>query len=210
MAEKLNTEALRVLVARNPKLLQRNPHLAELLGTGAGKKKIQPKGRKPSASRRVISFPPPEGILPLAWVCTKFTIPSAPMGKPRMTQSDKWNKRNEVVRYRQWADAARLATGGRHPDPIRVDIIAYLPIPKSHSAKLHQAKLGNLHRSKPDFDNISKGVCDALWKHDDSGIACGYTEKRWADDLGPRLELTVYHLKSADHPPAGGLSGAES
>ena len=31
----------------------------------------------------------------------RFTIPGAPMGKPRMTKQDKWKKRACVVRFRK-------------------------------------------------------------------------------------------------------------
>jgi uncharacterized cupin superfamily protein len=41
-----------------------------------------------------------------------FTIPGNPVGKPRMTQRDKWAKRPAVLRYREWADRARAAYAG--------------------------------------------------------------------------------------------------
>jgi len=49
---------------------------------------------------------------------------------------------------------------------------------------------GQLHRQKPDRDNVDKGILDALWD-EDSGIACGYLEKRWEDTDGPRIELII-------------------
>lgn len=120
-----------------------------------------------------------------------FTIPGAPIGKPRMTQRDKWKKRPCVMRYRAWADSARAAAPKDMPkDPVDVNFTAYLPMPKSWSAKKREAMRGQLHRQKPDVDNIFKSLADALWKSD-CGIAIGSFCKRWDDGKGPRTEMAV-------------------
>lgn len=159
---------------RKPGMLARNPHLQVLESQG------------PAA----ILLPPPAAAA--NWVSVTYTIMGVPMGKPRMTRADKWKKRDCVLRYRAWADAARAATPGRPTNPIRVDAVAFLPMPKSWSRKKQALLVGQLHRQKPDYDNISKALGDALWKDDDSGIACGYMEKRWADDAGPRMVVTIW------------------
>lgn len=120
-----------------------------------------------------------------------FTIPGAPIGKPRMTQRDKWKKRPCVMRYREWADRARLsAPEGMTQDPTDVNWTAYLPMPKSWSEKKREAMMGQLHRQKPDSDNISKALFDALFKSD-CGIATGSFRKCWDDGNGPRLIVAV-------------------
>jgi Holliday junction resolvase RusA-like endonuclease len=122
----------------------------------------------------------------------KFTIPGTPMGKPRMTQRDKWAKRDVVLRYRDWADGARAAAPADLPArPLRVNWTAYLPMPASWSKKKRASHFGMLHRAKPDRDNIDKAVLDALWP-DDSCISCGSIAKFWEDELGPRLEVEVF------------------
>ena len=121
----------------------------------------------------------------------RFTVYGNPMGKPRMTQRDKWAKRPCVLRYREWADKIRAAIPENMPkDPISVSWTAYLPIPKSHSAKKAEALRGQLHRQKFDRDNIDKGVLDSLLK-DDCRVAQGALEKRWDDGNGPRIEIIV-------------------
>jgi len=120
-----------------------------------------------------------------------FTIPGAPMGKPRMTRRDKWKKRPAVVKYRNWADRARAAAPSDLPaEPISVSWVAYLPLPKSWRKPLQDAMRWQLHRHKPDRDNIDKALLDALFKND-AGVCQGTLEKRWDDGSGPRLEVTV-------------------
>jgi Holliday junction resolvase RusA-like endonuclease len=120
-----------------------------------------------------------------------FTIHAEPMGKPRMTQRDKWAKRPAVLRYRAFADKARASAPANLPSsPIRVDWTAFLSMPDSWSAKKKAAHKGQLHQSKPDRDNIDKGILDALWESD-SCIATGTIEKRWDDGNGPRIEITA-------------------
>lgn len=120
----------------------------------------------------------------------RFTVPGNPIGKPRMTQRDKWKKRSCVVAYRNWADRVREIAGVL-PPPDRiasVSWVAYFAMPPSWSKKKRAALLGQLHRSKPDRDNIDKALLDVLFT-DDSGIAAGSLEKRWSTE--PRLEVTI-------------------
>lgn len=124
----------------------------------------------------------------------KFIIHGAPMGKPRMTQRDKWAKRPAVMRYRAWADSARAAAEGHIPEnPLTLSWTAYLPIPESWSKAKKKGMAGCFHRQKPDRDNIDKAVLDALFK-DDSGIAAGTIVKRWDDGNGPRIEIQITSL----------------
>lgn len=125
-----------------------------------------------------------------------FTLPFAPMGKPRMTQQDKWKKRPPVVRYRKWKDQVSLMA------PIskipwkrvhRIDWTAYLAIPKRWNRAQRAELTGTVHRVKPDRDNIDKALLDALLK-EDSIVSDGCLKKRWDDGNGPRLEVTVHWL----------------
>ena len=121
-----------------------------------------------------------------------------PLGKPRMTQRDKWKKRPPVIRYHAFKDKCRkivdrtpglrdcLASGS----VVDVSWVAYLPIPKSWSKKKKAEMAGRIHRAKPDRDNIDKAILDTLFI-EDSGIGCGILTKRWDDGQGPRLEITL-------------------
>lgn len=120
----------------------------------------------------------------------RFTIPGQPMGAPRMTRSDKWKKRDCVVRYRQWKDLARLRAGTL-PDASRVKSLswtAYFAPSQSWSKRRKAEAIGQMHRHKPDRDNIDKAVLDALFA-EDSPIACGTIAKYW--DEPPRLEVVI-------------------
>ena len=121
----------------------------------------------------------------------EMDIPVTPMGKPRMTRSDKWAKRKCVQKYYEFKDNIKKYCKKIPDSPRRVDWIAYLPMPKSWSKTKKESQQGRLHQSKPDRDNIDKAILDALFK-DDSMVAQGVMEKRWDDGDGARLELRVW------------------
>lgn len=126
----------------------------------------------------------------------KLVIPGKPIGKPRMTQQDRWKKRPRVVRYRQWSDLARvcvLEQIGQLPDPEQIESlswVAYFMPPKSWSAKRKAEAIGTLHRQKPDRDNIDKAVLDSLFDRDQA-IAAGRIEKRWGESERIEIEIEV-------------------
>ena len=124
----------------------------------------------------------------------RFIIEAEPMGAPRMTQSDKWKKRPCVMRYRDWKDKARAAAGELPPvETIQsVSWLAVFSTPKSWSKKKKAAAIDQLHRSKPDRDNIDKALLDALFP-EDSGIAAGTLEKRWG--IAERLEVEIVYTE---------------
>lgn len=118
-------------------------------------------------------------------------LPGAPMGKPRMTRRDKWAKRDCVVRYREWADRLRAAAGKVPPAERVVELSwkATFEPPQSWSKKRRVASIGQLHRSKPDRDNVDKAILDALYPKGDSGIARGTIEKRWGWEDGLEIKI---------------------
>lgn len=120
----------------------------------------------------------------------RFTVAIEPMGKPRMTQRDKWKQRPVVMRYRAYADKLRAMCLNIEQAPVAVSWTAYFSIPGSWPLKKRKAMAGQPHRAKPDRDNIDKGIMDALWQRDE-GIACGTLCKLWDDGLGARIEIEV-------------------
>jgi Holliday junction resolvase RusA-like endonuclease len=113
-----------------------------------------------------------------------------------MTQRDKWQKRPAVLRYRAFADQLRLCanaagfTPERLKDADKLDMIVYIPMPASWSAKKKIEMRGQPHRQKIDADNALKAACDALFD-EDCRIWDMHVVKRWDDGGGPRLEITV-------------------
>jgi len=120
----------------------------------------------------------------------KITIPVPPMGKPRMTQRDRWAQRDCVVRYRAYCDAIREHLPSGIACSGTVNWRAYFPIPESWSKKRKTETAGKPHTQKPDRDNIDKGLLDCLFR-DDSIVWRGTLEKYWDDGKGPRIELEV-------------------
>jgi hypothetical protein len=122
-----------------------------------------------------------------------LTVWITALGKPRMTQRDKWKKREPVVRYRAYADKIRAAVP---PEMLKNVVgcswVAWLPIPPSWTLRAKLRSAGQLHDQKPDRDNIDKGLCDILFK-EDKAVAFGSLEKRWDDGKGPRIALTFHY-----------------
>ncbi len=100
-----------------------------------------------------------------------------PVPKPRMTQRDKWDKRLAVMRYRAFCDECRLK-GVKLPEA-GAHVIFHLPMPKNWNNKKKRDHAGCPHQQKPDWDNLAKALCDALYA-DDSCIYDMRVSKFWA------------------------------
>ena len=108
----------------------------------------------------------------------------APNTKPRQTRADKWKKRDCVMKYRDFADYARAEALKQNfvlGDVVK--IVFVMPMPKSWSKKKKAEMCGKPHRQRPDTDNLTKAVKDALRKggssDDDSTIWDEHGRKFW-------------------------------
>jgi Holliday junction resolvase RusA-like endonuclease len=108
-----------------------------------------------------------------------------PVPAPRMTRSDKWKKRDCVMRYFAFRDAVKAA-GITIGDGYR--IFFFLPMPESWSKKKKEAMRGLPHRQKPDIDNLCKALFDSVFD-DDCHIAAIQLYKHW-DDTG---RIIIHH-----------------
>ncbi len=114
-----------------------------------------------------------------------------PMGAPRMTQRDKWftnpnhvdpkkRQRPVVTKYFDFKNSLVYQCkkiGFELGDTI--DIVCLIPMPDSWSKKKKERMNGLPHKVKPDWDNVAKGIQDAL-KKSDSSVWKASIEKRWA------------------------------
>lgn len=103
-----------------------------------------------------------------------------PIGKPRMTQRDKWGKRKNVQNYWRYKDALLLQAKNQNfvmPES-GYHIIAVIPVPHSWKESKKHQMIGSPHKQKPDKDNIEKGILDALLE-EDSGVWDGRITKYW-------------------------------
>lgn len=87
-----------------------------------------------------------------------------PMGKPRMTQRDKWGEREVVQRYWAFKDECQLRKVEVPEEGAEVTFI--LPMPKSWSQKKKAEFDGKPHQQNPDIDNLLKALLDAVYKDD--------------------------------------------
>lgn len=111
-----------------------------------------------------------------------FLVPGMPIPVPRQTQRDKWMKRPCVMKYREYADRLRAFINLNDMYVGSVTMKFYLPTKKANL-------IGKPHRVKPDWDNLAKGVQDALLNND-SMIWKASVEKYWCVIGMERTELT--------------------
>ena len=153
----------------------------------------------------------------------KFTIPGEPFGKLNMKPVIRAghptlvSPKNNVTYANRVLSCIMDQLSPSHPEGYQIDtpifshteqlmvvIVAYFGLEKKHYGKKGVNKSGQLKLDrvvrpikKPDCDNISKIVCDAIttsgmvW-HDDSQIVHEIIEKVY-DEI-PRVEITVVSM----------------
>lgn len=104
-----------------------------------------------------------------------------PIGKPRMTKADAWKKRPCVLRYWEFKDElVKQCKQAGYELEEKLDLVFFIPMPKSWSKKKRKVMNMQPHKQKPDWDNISKAFCDCLSK-DDSKVWKASVEKYWSE-----------------------------
>jgi Holliday junction resolvase RusA-like endonuclease len=125
----------------------------------------------------------------------KLFIPIIPMGAVRTTQKQKFvdERAKRYHTYKQ--QIAFLAKQHiRTPSncPILAEITFYMPMPQSWSQKKKDRYNGSIHRSKPDIDNLIKGLFDSLnkiaWK-DDNQVYEVHCKKMYSYNPGIGIEI---------------------
>ena len=81
-----------------------------------------------------------------------------------MTQKDKWSKRPCVQRYWNYKDEVRER--GITLQECNFHVTFVIPMPKSWSKADKDLMRNNPHQSKPDVDNLVKGLLDAVFEED--------------------------------------------
>lgn len=116
----------------------------------------------------------------------------APFAKPRMTQRDRWAKRQIVRDYFAFRDTVkqeieRLLALQNNDDKKKsweeLDIGFFIPMPKSWSKKKRSEMAGTPHKQRPDLDNYIKGLLDALLE-EDCKVWRVSARKIWVDTEG--------------------------
>jgi Holliday junction resolvase RusA-like endonuclease len=114
-----------------------------------------------------------------------------PVGAVRMTQSDRWKtnpnhtdpkkrQRKAVTQYFNFKNSLTLQANLMGFELGQCfDAVFLMPMPDSWSAKKKERMNGMPCEVKPDTDNITKAIKDALRKND-SDIWYEKAEKRWA------------------------------
>jgi Holliday junction resolvase RusA-like endonuclease len=133
-----------------------------------------------------------------------FVVPGQPHGKGRPRASSRggfvrlYTDLNTRTYEELIARQARVAMGATEvlqtPTAVRIHAYYYMPISWSKK-KRKQAMEGEIVPGKPDLDNISKSILDAIQGiviNDDKNVIKLTVEKRFA--LQPRVEVHVYEV----------------
>ena len=130
-------------------------------------------------------------------------VPGIPVGKgrPRMSVRGGHPRAYTPEKTVRYENLVRTTFMNDYPDavpldvPVRVDIYAQFPIPKSWSKKKKAS--ATYVTKKPDIDNIIKSVFDGLngvaWM-DDAMVAYVVAEKQYTDKM-PRCCITITTLE---------------
>ena len=108
-----------------------------------------------------------------------------PCAKPRMTRSDKWKKRQSVLKFFAFRDAVRqyCKTHGVSLIYPSFDIEFHVPMPKSWSKKKRELYHAQPHQQRPDLDNYLKAWKDSVFE-EDSIVWRVQATKLWTDRSG--------------------------
>ena len=134
---------------------------------------------------------------------TSFTVLGV-CPKPRQTRKDKWSPSESVLRYRTWADLARIACNGDPMQKVSGDffgilVIAHIALPQSWSQRKKDQHSGMIHQQRPDSSNILKAAEDALFEKDEN-LACTNCIKLWCEDQEEsRCDIFLLWLASPLH-----------
>ena len=134
-----------------------------------------------------------------------FCIPGQPVAKGRPRFVRRGNhvatySPEKTVNYESLVKmAAHYAMSDRKPldTPIEINVFLWMQIPASWSKKKRQAAVaGTVHAtSRPDSDNIAKGIFDGcngiVWK-DDAQLVTINIQKKYAES--PRADVVVSEL----------------
>ena len=114
-----------------------------------------------------------------------------PCSKPRMTQRDRWAKRQCVLDFFAFRDrikqelkekaALLIEEGPFNWDEL--EIIFLVPMPKSWSKKKKALMAGKPMQQRPDLDNYLKGLFDATHE-EDATIWKVTASKIWTSEAG--------------------------
>lgn len=135
----------------------------------------------------------------------KFTVSGEPVakGRPRVTTVGGFARAYTPKKSKQYEDhvsycaiAAMNELGFKKPleCPVRLSIIAYMPIPKSMTKKDRSSAIAGiiLPAKKPDIDNVAKSILDGLNTivfKDDNQVVQLDVQKCYSEQ--PRVEVFV-------------------
>lgn len=124
-----------------------------------------------------------------------FKIDPVPASRPRVAQFGTYY----LPKYQQFRkDMAKLLMGAkktRYTQPLKLDVVFRVPLPKSYSQKKRTEMDGAYCATNFDLDNLEKALYDSMngvTYEDDRQIVMHTTRKVWVDGRGSiEVEIQV-------------------
>ena len=135
----------------------------------------------------------------------RFEIPGKPFAKqrPRMTRQGRTYTPEATVSFERTVQVI-AAEHFKQPlvGPVRITIHAIFEPAKSWSKKKRSEHMWMPHTQKPDADNISKAIKDALNRiayADDSAVADLRVKKQWGDTARTIVTVEAFNTFKVTH-----------
>jgi Holliday junction resolvase RusA-like endonuclease len=118
-----------------------------------------------------------------------------PAPRPRFSRFGTYNNPKYTAYKVAFATLAKKQCKRYFEGATRLEVVFYMPIPKSLSKKKRESLMGQYHIKKPDTDNLIKTVKDALNEvlYKDDSIICEVEAKKIYSD-NPRVEFELINL----------------
>ena len=127
----------------------------------------------------------------------EITLHITPMAAPRLSRRDGFKPSAAARRYFQFRDQIKVMALENHimELPVTMGFIFRIPMPKSWSAVKRNRYDGQVHQSKPDLDNLIKGITDSIAYNrskDDSHVAVYlFAQKVWTAEKTGSITLVM-------------------
>ena len=105
-----------------------------------------------------------------------------------MTQRDRWKVRPATTKFYVFRDFVKAHMPEGYTIPDHAVIVFHVEMAPSWSKKKKLDHVGQLHRNKPDIDNMLKALLDSVYE-DDAGVAALTVVKKWCYQGEGRIEI---------------------
>ena len=118
-----------------------------------------------------------------------------PLARPRLSRHTTYNPQSHLLKEFNLVIDSQNPNKSMFIGPIEMNVVFYMPIPKSWSKKKQDEVYATFHKKRPDISNLIKFVEDGVQGvlYDDDCIISSVTAQK-IYSFKPRTELTIREL----------------